>query len=140
MILAEIGILWSMPNKGQTRDLSKELRGIVATNLRLLMDQYGLSNDDVGKGAGVGPKTVYRILTEKISTTLDTLEAIATFFKVPAFQLLIHSPVQRQESDKREKFRHPYPKTFGPEHHPIRRRTDAGKQRNGTTVRQAGKK
>jgi len=136
-----MGILWSMPKRGQTRDLSKQLRGVVARNLRRLMEQYSLSSETVGLGAGVGHKTVYRILVQKISTTLDTLEAIATFLRVPPYQLLIEYQIPKVESDKREKLRHPHPEIFpGPEYHPGRRRTDAVSQRNGRSVRQTGRK
>jgi len=130
-----------MPKRGQTRGLSKQLRGVVARNVRRLMDQYGLSNEAVAHGAGVGHKTVYRILVEKISTTLDTLEAVATFLDVPAYQLLIEHQIPKVESDKRERFRHPHPQTFPElEYHPGRRRTNAVPQRSGKSVRQTGRK
>lgn len=137
MAAAQVGILWPMPKKGQTRELSTRLRATVAKNVRSLMGEQTATA--LGESSGVGRRSVDRLLNETVATTLDTLEAVSNALGVPPDQLLVEGRTPRQESDKRAKFRQPYEKIFGPQHHPARRRGDTAHPKNGKFPRKVGR-
>lgn len=138
MATSQMGILWPMPKKGQTRELSTLLRGVVSRSVRRVMGEQTATA--LGESSGVGRRSVDRLLNEKVATTLDTLEAVANALGVPPHQLLIEPPAAKQESDKRAKLKQPYQKIFGPQHHPTRRRGDATHHKNGKLPRRGGSK
>ena len=63
---------------------------IIAANIRTLMDDNQIpSESDLARKAKVDQKTVWRILRQQQSPTVDTLEKLAKPFKLHAWQLLI---------------------------------------------------
>lgn len=75
-------------------------RFALAGNLRELMDLYnkgfgtGVSATEVQKGSGVHAKTVRRILDpyNAISPNLETIDALAAFFRVDSWEMIQPRP------------------------------------------------
>ncbi len=63
------------------------MRGVVARNLRLLMDAKKLRQLPLAEKAGIAQSSISAILKEKQAASLDTLEALATALDVPAWLL-----------------------------------------------------
>lgn len=92
-----------MPKRDQKRQLSKELRDVVAGNVKTLKGEE--SNTQLGKRSGLGRRTVDRVLDSSNAATLDTLEALAIAFGVEPWQLLLkgyRKPVVISERPRRE--------------------------------------
>ena len=63
------------------------MRGVVARNLRLLMDARKLKQLPLAERSGVAQSSISAILKQKQAASLDTLEALATALDVPAWRL-----------------------------------------------------
>lgn len=81
-----------------------ESKAVLAANLRLLMDREGLSEARAGKKIGVSQRTVNKTLSAEGAVTLDTLDKIATGFKVPVW-LLITENMDMSEVELVENYR-----------------------------------
>lgn len=74
----------------------------MAANIKHLMDNYskgfavGLTPVELEKGCGVSAKTIKRIVNpySDISPNLESIDAIAAFFRVEAWELLRPRPTQ----------------------------------------------
>lgn len=67
-------------------------RTTVARNLRALMKREpGMSQRDLAEKAGVSQRAISSILSENVSCSVETLEAIARPFGLTAWELLIPS-------------------------------------------------
>jgi hypothetical protein len=75
----------------------KPLRQIVAENLDRLMEAHGIpdNNSAAGRKTKVIHSTIRRIRNQEISTTIDTLEQIATGFGVQTWELLVDGDAAR---------------------------------------------
>lgn len=75
------------------RKQAGELREVLAQNINRLMDQrYKESSNRplaLAKDAGVSLSTVQRIISREAGASIDTVEAFATVFGLPAFQILV---------------------------------------------------
>lgn len=83
-----------MPKKGQTRELPKDLRDVVRSNLDGLLEAHGWSAAKAAKEAGVGASSVKRALLpsshpDSSALNLDTLQALAKAFDVQPWVLLM---------------------------------------------------
>lgn len=72
---------------------------VLADNLRQLMAHHGLSQNELGRLADVGQSTLSRLLDSADPSTSNprasTLEALADFFKVDAWKLLVpNAPIE----------------------------------------------
>lgn len=65
-----------------------KLRKIVALNLIRLMDAQGIKQQRLAQLSGVGQTTISKLLRQKASPTLDTLEALAKALRVNVRDLL----------------------------------------------------
>lgn len=107
MTNADLGYVLHMPFDGQTRRVPKRLRVIVAANVRRLMNRTRdlSSPTNLGAKAGVGKRTVNRLLGMKNAATLDTIEAVADALDVDPYELLIPHRIGtevREESPQSE--------------------------------------
>lgn len=71
-------------------------RGIalgLAANLQRLMDHYGLSQAELARRSGVAQRTISTLLNDEDPNASNprakTLEQLATYFGIPAWQLLV---------------------------------------------------
>ncbi len=87
--------LMSRPAMGNTkkRKTPGEMREVLAQNLNRLMDQRYKENSNrpmaLAKDAGVSLSSVQRTLSREVGASIDTVEAFARVFGLPAFQLLV---------------------------------------------------
>lgn len=67
-----------------------DLPKVLADNLQRLMEYHRFVSDEaVGKAAGVNQKTVWRIRNHAQSPTVEMLEKVASAFALHAWQMLI---------------------------------------------------
>jgi transcriptional regulator with XRE-family HTH domain len=85
---------FTLPGMGDT------MKTVLWDNVRSLMvEKYGEENlNRLARDAKIGVASVARIKEQKTSVGLDILEAVAKFFKLPPFQLLI--PPKEREAYK----------------------------------------
>lgn len=82
-------------------------RFALAVNVKHLMENYstgfsvGISPSDLQKGCGVSSKTIRRIINPYSDTgpSLESIDAIAKFFRVESWELLIPRPPLLQRAD-----------------------------------------
>jgi DNA-binding Xre family transcriptional regulator len=77
-----------MPRQGQKRELDKGLRSVVADNVQRLMQGKIDSATALAKEAGVGRRTVDRLLDCNTAANLDTLQAVAAALNVQPWELV----------------------------------------------------
>lgn len=77
----------SMPAMSH-RTGQSESRAILSRNLRFLMDQHGMVERDFETKAKVAQKTVNLILNKNSAATIDTMERIASMFRLEVWQLI----------------------------------------------------
>lgn len=91
------------PGKGKPTSA----RFALAANVKALMDAYskgfdvGLSPSELEKGCGVSAKTIRRIINpySDISPNLESIDQIATFFRVEPWELLRPRPSVLQSNN-----------------------------------------
>jgi transcriptional regulator with XRE-family HTH domain len=66
-----------------------ELRKVVATNLRALMDRREWSQADLASKARVSQRHISNMLNRKTSASFETLNSVAAPFGIPGWLLLI---------------------------------------------------
>jgi hypothetical protein len=75
-------------------------RFALASNIKHLMDTYskgfavGISPSELQKGSGVNAKTIRRVINPYSDTgpSLETIDALADFFHVQSWELLVPRP------------------------------------------------
>lgn len=105
MSAPEIGYVPPMGNGG-ARGKPSTARFALAANVKHLMDTYskgfavGLSPVELEKGCGVSAKTIRRIINPYSDTgpSLESIDLIAAFFKVEAWELLMPRTPMLQSS------------------------------------------
>jgi hypothetical protein len=84
-----------VPRKGK-RELGRDLRGVVAKNLRRLMD----GSEDLqtatalGKASKLGRRTVDRALDQSTAANLDTIQALCTALNCQPWELVTDADAQ----------------------------------------------
>jgi len=71
------------------------IRKVLAENVRRLMDEHRVITPDIGKAQHMSRRTIDRLLSEEVASTVDTVGAIADYFRVAPFELLIDRPAAR---------------------------------------------
>jgi len=66
-----------------------DVKHILASNLRRLMDKNKHSQSYVHKKTGISQSTVGRILNKDVSATIDSLESIAHLYGLFTWQLIV---------------------------------------------------
>lgn len=79
--------------------MSKEIRAILARNLKGIMADRRLTQPQMAKMAGMSPRTLASILTGTHSVGLDRVEALAKALRTPICDLLtdMHSTEERAQ-------------------------------------------
>lgn len=81
------GTVWPMPKKNQKRRLSTVLRATVSDSVRRIMGTETATS--LGKRAGIGRRSVDRLITAETAANLDTVEAVSTALGVEAWVLFL---------------------------------------------------
>lgn len=92
---------------GDPRGKPTIARFALAANVKHLMENYstgfsiGISPSELQKGCGVSSKTIRRIINPYSDTgpSLESIDAIALFFKVESWELLMPRPPLLQTLD-----------------------------------------
>lgn len=88
----------------------KNARTIFAENLAALMTAKGHSQGFLHKKIGVSQSTIGRALSGETASTIDTIEAIAKFYDLDPWQMLVEKldgtnpPILKEVSDKQLEF------------------------------------
>lgn len=80
-----------MSKKDQKRNLSTALRHLVAKNVMALRESSDMvrTQNELGRAAKIGQRTVSHLENGDSAANLDTIEAIATAFRLEAWQILV---------------------------------------------------
>lgn len=62
---------------------------VIAQNLKNLMAHRQITQMELGKRAGVTQSTIGRLLRAEVAASTDTLDAVAKFFDLEAWQMCI---------------------------------------------------
>lgn len=88
----------------------KNARQIFAENLKRLMADKSHSQGFLHKKIGVSQSTIGRALSGETSSTIDTIEAIARFYDIEPWQMLVENldgsnpPMLKEVSDRQMEF------------------------------------
>ncbi len=88
----------------------KNARQIFAENLKSLMSDKGHSQGFLHKKIGVSQSTIGRALSGETASTIDTIDAIANFYDLEPWQMLVdkldgsNPPMLKEVSDRQMEF------------------------------------
>lgn len=90
--------------------IKKNARQIFAENLKRLMADKSHSQGFLHKKIGVSQSTIGRALSGETASTIDTIDAIAQFYDLEPWQMLVENldgsnpPILKEISDKQMAF------------------------------------